>query len=222
MSKKPKIEVPSSHKTSATVDMEVDELEEEDEVKEAEDDAMEVEVLEKEDTNITSSTDEINELDSEVSIELEEQDTREYVEMATGIKSFSGLWKTVGRTLTLNPIDFTHLKQTEAIPSTHDLIPNTTAPAILKNAGVKNTDDNEKATKALSRVISKPDFARMQVLGQFNLGFMITCLDDQDLYIVDQHASDEKYNFETLQQTTQIKGQRLLRYTLKLTDMYYF
>lgn len=82
---------------------------------------------------------------------------------------------------------------------------------ILQNASIKNTVDNEKATKALSRVISKPDFARMQVLGQFNLGFMITALDDQDLYIIDQHASDEKYNFETLQQTTQIKGQRLIR-----------
>lgn len=82
---------------------------------------------------------------------------------------------------------------------------------MLQSASVNNTDNNEKATKALSRVISKPDFARMQVLGQFNLGFMITALDDQDLYIIDQHASDEKYNFETLQQTTQIKGQRLIR-----------
>jgi len=32
-----------------------------------------------------------------------------------------------------------------------------------------------------------------------------------DLFIVDQHASDEKYNFETLQQTTRIQSQKLFR-----------
>ena len=32
----------------------------------------------------------------------------------------------------------------------------------------------------------------MSVLGQFNLGFIIAQL-DQDLYILDQHACDEKY-----------------------------
>jgi DNA mismatch repair protein PMS2 len=51
----------------------------------------------------------------------------------------------------------------------------------------------------------------MQVVGQFNKGFMIANLDDADLYIIDQHASDEKYNFETLQATTQMKSQRLFQ-----------
>ncbi|ETW76829.1 hypothetical protein HETIRDRAFT_442135 [Heterobasidion irregulare TC 32-1] len=32
-----------------------------------------------------------------------------------------------------------------------------------------------------------------------------------DLFIVDQHAADEKYNFETLQQTTRIESQRLFK-----------
>ncbi len=34
----------------------------------------------------------------------------------------------------------------------------------------------------------------MQILGQFNLGFIIARLND-DLYILDQHACDEKYRF---------------------------
>ena len=38
----------------------------------------------------------------------------------------------------------------------------------------------------------------MTILGQFNLGFIVTKLGD-DLFIIDQHATDEKYNFETLQ-----------------------
>lgn len=52
-------------------------------------------------------------------------------------------------------------------------------------------------------------FAEMEVIGQFNLGFIITRL-GADIFIVDQHATDEKYNFETLQQHTVLQGQRLL------------
>ena len=61
----------------------------------------------------------------------------------------------------------------------------------------------------LSRVISKEDFLAMQVLGQFNLGFIIARLED-DLFILDQHACDEKYNFETLQAKTQLMMQPLI------------
>ncbi|KAH7880199.1 uncharacterized protein C8R40DRAFT_989619, partial [Lentinula edodes] len=65
---------------------------------------------------------------------------------------------------------------------------------------------------ALSRVISKEDFKEIEVLGRFNLGFIIKSgierqLEESllhDLIIVDQHAANEKYNFETLQQTTNI------------------
>lgn len=49
----------------------------------------------------------------------------------------------------------------------------------------------------------------MEVLGQFNLGFIIAKL-NSDLFIVDQHATDEKYNFETLQRTTAISNQKLV------------
>lgn len=49
----------------------------------------------------------------------------------------------------------------------------------------------------------------MQIIGQFNQGFIITRL-DSDLFIIDQHASDEKYNFETLQQNTVLKNQKLI------------
>jgi len=49
----------------------------------------------------------------------------------------------------------------------------------------------------------------MEVLGQFNLGFIVTSL-GPDLFIIDQHASDEKYNFEMLQKHTVIKRQTLI------------
>ncbi|CAM9209050.1 unnamed protein product [Choristocarpus tenellus] len=50
----------------------------------------------------------------------------------------------------------------------------------------------------------------MRVVGQFNLGFMI-CQLGADLFILDQHACDEKYNFETLQKNTTIHQQPLVR-----------
>ncbi|AQK53271.1 DNA mismatch repair protein PMS1 [Zea mays] len=65
------------------------------------------------------------------------------------------------------------------------------------------------ATNELDRLFSKHDFREMEVVGQFNLGFIIGKL-GQDLFIVDQHASDEKYNFECLSQSTILNVQPLL------------
>jgi DNA mismatch repair protein PMS2 len=87
---------------------------------------------------------------------------------------------------------------------------------ISSAAGIENRD-LASAEEALSRTISKSDFEDMEVLGQFNKGFIIARLrrlggkGTDDLFIIDQHASDEKYNFETLQQTTVIKAQSLIR-----------
>ncbi|KAG8736612.1 hypothetical protein FRC10_009129 [Ceratobasidium sp. 414] len=78
--------------------------------------------------------------------------------------------------------------------------------------------DAAQAELALSRVIEKKDFLEMDILGQFNLGFVIVRLRKQveggvvdDLFIIDQHAADEKFNFERLQRTTKIQSQRLIR-----------
>jgi DNA mismatch repair protein PMS2 len=76
--------------------------------------------------------------------------------------------------------------------------------------------DDENATAALARVLSKADFGSMDVVGQFNRGFIVARLckageegATDDLFIIDQHAADEKYNFETLQATTRLESQRL-------------
>lgn len=65
------------------------------------------------------------------------------------------------------------------------------------------------AERELELVFDKADFKRMAVVGQFNLGFIIARLGD-DLFIIDQHASDEISNFERLQKTTVLKRQPLL------------
>ncbi|KAG2693459.1 hypothetical protein I3760_08G098200 [Carya illinoinensis] len=88
------------------------------------------------------------------------------------------------------------------------------AAATLELSELDNEDRKEKAlaaaTTELERLFRKEDFGRMKVIGQFNLGFIIGKL-DQDLFIVDQHAADEKYNFEHLSQSTILNQQPLLR-----------
>ncbi|CAM9544259.1 unnamed protein product [Ectocarpus sp. 6 AP-2014] len=81
--------------------------------------------------------------------------------------------------------------------------------AKLSGCGAKDRD-SQAAARAFSRVLHKEHFTQMRVVGQFNLGFMI-CLLGSDLFIMDQHACDEKYNFEVLQQTTTIHQQPLVR-----------
>ena len=85
-----------------------------------------------------------------------------------------------------------------------------------------------EAEEKLSLTISKTDFAKMKVIGQFNLGFILaTRLSEpgsdsagDELFIIDQHASDEKYNFERLQATTIVQSQRLVQpKTLDLTAL---
>lgn len=49
----------------------------------------------------------------------------------------------------------------------------------------------------------------MEIIGQFNLGFIIARLED-DLFIIDQHATDEKFRFEKLSNETKLKTQKLI------------
>ncbi|KAK4210426.1 mismatch repair endonuclease PMS2 [Rhypophila decipiens] len=91
------------------------------------------------------------------------------------------------------------------------------------------------AEEKLSLKISKSDFAKMRVVGQFNMGFVLAVREkntkteseptpsssssgtpreqqeDDELFIIDQHASDEKYHFERLQAVSTVQSQRLVQ-----------
>jgi len=69
----------------------------------------------------------------------------------------------------------------------------------------------EEASLACTRVLSKAHFKEMatKIYGQFNLGFIIAGV-GHDLFILDQHACDEKFRFESLRRDTEIHVQRLL------------
>ncbi|PYI07581.1 DNA mismatch repair protein [Aspergillus sclerotiicarbonarius CBS 121057] len=81
----------------------------------------------------------------------------------------------------------------------------------------------ETAEERLSLTVSKDDFANMRIVGQFNLGFILATRSStgdagagssdakDELFIIDQHASDEKFNFERLQAETIVQYQRLVQ-----------
>ncbi|CAJ0593653.1 unnamed protein product [Cylicocyclus nassatus] len=79
----------------------------------------------------------------------------------------------------------------------------------LEFAASLSPEENALAEEELGRVLKKTDFAQMAVIGQFNKGFIITRLRDH-LFLVDQHASDEKYNFERFQKKARVESQKLL------------
>jgi DNA mismatch repair ATPase MutL len=55
-------------------------------------------------------------------------------------------------------------------------------------AGLSREQAEAVAEQELARVFDKADFLRLEVVGQFNLGFILARL-DRDLFIIDQHAS---------------------------------
>ncbi|CAB3259709.1 unnamed protein product [Arctia plantaginis] len=109
------------------------------------------------------------------------------------------------RSVTLRT-SFDHIKALTTIYNTEkkEYVPNR-----VKFKSEINPVFNKKCEEELSREISKDSFRQMKVVGQFNLGFIITRLED-DLFIIDQHATDEIYNFETLQKTTELTSQKLV------------
>ena len=86
------------------------------------------------------------------------------------------------------------------------------ASTIDKPSADPSARDEEEAValSELERVFDKQNFTKMRVIGQFNLGFIICQLGD-DLFIVDQHASDERKNYEKLQRETVLNRQPMLR-----------
>lgn len=104
------------------------------------------------------------------------------------------------------------------------------------SASISSEADEQDVERELSRIIDKSDFGQMDIVGQFNRGFIIarrqtlraregeaySLRDDlDDLFIIDQHAADEKYNFETLQQSTKIDSQKLFKFVTCLKNLAY-
>mmetsp|Transcript_15549 Transcript_15549/g.29324 ORF Transcript_15549/g.29324 Transcript_15549/m.29324 type:complete len:928 (+) Transcript_15549:217-3000(+) len=80
---------------------------------------------------------------------------------------------------------------------------------LQKEKDLENSNALDSAEKH-SLYLSKEDFATMSILGQFNLGFILALDQGGHLWILDQHACDEKYNFEKLCKETKVHEQKLI------------
>ena len=67
----------------------------------------------------------------------------------------------------------------------------------------------EASIDEMKRLLNKSDFRDMEIIGQFNRGFIVTQL-GKDLFIVDQHASDERRHFDDLLENYEIESQKLM------------
>lgn len=105
----------------------------------------------------------------------------------------------------------------EAVQLENELEATQTKLKRLKFKSKIDPNQNKLAEEELQLEISKDMFAKMEIVGQFNKGFIVVSM-GSDLLIVDQHASDEKYNFEELQKSTVLQYQTLVvPQTLELT-----
>lgn len=125
--------------------------------------------------------------------------------MTKTVTDTEDLGKGQRRSVTLKT-SFDHVKALTTIYNTEK---KESVPSRVKFKSEINPVFNKNCEEELSREISKDSFRQMKVIGQFNLGFIITRLED-DLFIIDQHATDEIYNFETLQKTTELTSQKLV------------
>lgn len=83
-----------------------------------------------------------------------------------------------------------------------------TADSELEMAAEAGTHSLADSTTTIT--LSKEDFRSMTVVGQFNMGFILARSQTGNLWIFDQHACDEKYNFEKLCNETVIHEQTLI------------
>ena len=103
------------------------------------------------------------------------------------------------------------LRHTDAASGVRGHHPSFAASSLQAGAAerVGGADADLAATAELERCFKREDFSALRVVGQFNLGFILATL-GHDLFIVDQHASDEIYNFERLRRTTCLNKQPLI------------
>lgn len=87
----------------------------------------------------------------------------------------------------------------------------------VKRKRVNSIDDQDSKPSSNNDVeedstvnLCKEDFMHMSIIGQFNLGFILARCRNHNLWILDQHACDEKYNFERLCKETVIHEQKLI------------
>ncbi|CDW73097.1 dna mismatch repair protein [Stylonychia lemnae] len=63
----------------------------------------------------------------------------------------------------------------------------------------------------MKKIFEKREFRKLKTIGQFNDGFILCTLNKNDLFILDQHACDERYNLERLTAKLKVDSQPLMQ-----------
>lgn len=115
--------------------------------------------------------------------------------------------------LTVRPTKQAKIDET-ANPTAERDLPAPTKPLLLQTPPISSPTPASPDTISLPLVtLCKEDFLKMKVVGQFNRGFIVISLRREtatEIFIVDQHAADEKYNYERLNSGIRIASQRLV------------
>jgi DNA mismatch repair protein PMS2 len=72
------------------------------------------------------------------------------------------------------------------------------------------TESSTEADRELEQRFHKHWFEEMRIIGQFNCGFILATY-GSDLFIIDQHAADEKYIYESLARALRPRTQSMLQ-----------
>ncbi|CAD5207435.1 unnamed protein product [Bursaphelenchus okinawaensis] len=67
-------------------------------------------------------------------------------------------------------------------------------------------ENSEKAEEKLALMLKAENFDQMSVIGQYNNAFILA-RHGHEMFMIDQHAADEKYNFEWLQKNAKVRSQ---------------
>lgn len=86
----------------------------------------------------------------------------------------------------------------------------TSDPGTSKFFTKMTSTNQDEAENELKKELQKEAFAEMEIIGQFNKSFILAALSD-DVFIIDQHACDERYNFEEALENTVFESQRLFK-----------
>ena len=103
-----------------------------------------------------------------------------------------------------SPLQYAHIGEWSTVDDRAPDAASSTPPSAAATAAL------QAAEAELERTFHKRWFGDMRIVGQFNLGFIVARHADE-VYIIDQHAADEKFHYERLQQSTVCQTQRLVR-----------
>lgn len=82
--------------------------------------------------------------------------------------------------------------------------------AEAEGRGFRVAESAEEQLELMGRTFQRDEFAALSLIGQFNLAFLVARLGRRSLFIIDQHAADEKANYEHFCATLRLHTQQLL------------